>query len=135
LAEPHPLELHEEPPAESSADELEREALNLLKELNVPLDEHLEMQTEPEPERAEPVPAAAQAEEPAEAAASEAPESPAAQPEVEPEPPIQPQAAAEVDSEAVKIKMERLAQMEEQMMEELMKLKAEREKLKSELKM
>jgi tetratricopeptide (TPR) repeat protein len=83
----------------SSAKEMEDEALKLLRELDVPLDDQ-----SPEPVTV-----------------------PGEESKLDgniPEP----------DTEAIKKKMERLNQMEEQMMEELLKLKAEREQLKADLK-
>jgi hypothetical protein len=83
----------------SSSKEMEDEALKLLRELDVPLDDQ-----SPEPVTV-----------------------PGEESKLDgniPEP----------DTEAIKKKMERLNQMEEQMMEDLQKLKAEREQLKADLK-
>jgi hypothetical protein len=91
---------------EASADDLEDEALKLLEQLDVPQDDMT-----PEP------PAAAVKDE------TQAPEGPPAR-----------ESISESESQAIKKKMERLNQMEEQMMEELLKLKAEREQLKADLK-
>ncbi|MBI5805967.1 DnaJ domain-containing protein [candidate division TA06 bacterium] len=92
--------------SETSADDLESEALKLLQELDVPLAEK-----SPAPLTSVPVD-----------------ETPA------PDGVKDKESIPEPDSEAIKKKMERLNQMEEQMMEELLKLKAEREQLRAELK-
>ncbi|MDO9026779.1 MAG: tetratricopeptide repeat protein, partial [bacterium] len=91
---------------ETGSDDLEDEALKLLQELDVPLDD-------------------------------KSPEPPEPAPQDETTTPDETKAgknASETDSEAIKKKMERLNQMEEQMMEELLKLKAEREQLRAGLK-
>jgi len=93
--------------SEPNARDLESEALKLLQELDVPLDDHT---TEP----------AVQEEE-----------------ANEPALPVEPndgEIISEPDAETIKKKMEKLNQMEEQMMEDLLKLKAERERLKADLK-
>lgn len=105
--QPEPAEASEAA-AEASANELEDEALKLLQELDVPLDE-------PNPDsprskqRKKRLPLFSL-------------------------PGRSLKKKSTNDDEIIKEKMERLNQMEEQMMEELLKLKAEREKLKADLK-
>jgi hypothetical protein len=95
----------------SNSEELEDEALKLLQELDVPLEAH-----DPEPVQVRP---------------EEDDFSPVSISQLRPEPDT---ALSEADAQDIRQKMERLNQMEEQMMEELLKLKAERERLREDLK-
>ena len=92
--------------SQTSADDLESEALKLLQELDVPLNEKAPETPEPAPYAPTPAPAE----------------------------PDKDESTPQPDPEVIRKKMERLNQMEEQMMEELLKLKAEREQLKADLK-
>jgi hypothetical protein len=134
-SEPHPLDLPKDEEPGVNADDLEQEALKLLQELNVSFEDHPEVGHHSEVQEqiistAQETPdAPTDSMEPVNDEISE----PVSEPAVEPQPVPSDEAAG--NKKEIKQKLDRLGQMEEQMMEELMKLKAERERLKADLNM